>query len=103
MSEPQTVVLSEYVKSAFDSVLDDFDYLADAASRDAQQKDAVSVIREALELLSCRPLNQSEMVKLVMFVALEWQRRRERAEEAAFDRAEGKLWRNAETPLTRTY
>jgi hypothetical protein len=80
------VMIDAYVRESFDGVVCDelgsFDYFVDEATRNNDQAAAVDIIKADLARRYGRPINQSEMIKLVMYVAMEWQRRRESAIEA---------------------
>jgi hypothetical protein len=99
--------IPEYVKKAMDgAIVDDLepiDFLAEGKERNDQSAVALRTIENALMAQYRRPLNTSDLVKIGVAIVAEWDERAEKAREEAFDREQGKLWENADTPFVENF
>jgi hypothetical protein len=98
MSPSETVMIDALVRESFDGVVGDelgpFDYFVSDAQRDNDQSAAVDIIADELRRRFARRLTLSEIVELVEYVGVEWQRRREKAEETNGMRAMARALRD---------
>jgi hypothetical protein len=92
------------VRDTFDDVEWDYLNITDEL-RDWQQTAALFMVETEVmqHFPEYRRFNKSESVKIGILVASEWQRRRAKAEEAAFDREQGKLWSQHEGDFAANY
>jgi hypothetical protein len=95
MNASETVMIDALVRESFDGVVGDelgpFDYSVDDATRDNDQSAAADIITDELRRRLGRPLTLTEIIEVVEYVGVEWERRRERAKEAAWQRDQEKL------------
>ena len=94
---PGPIFIDQYVREAFHGLLldelDPFDYFATDADRDNDQAAAVELMAKDLASRYGRGLTMSELVKLTIQVASQWQQERQNEEErvgmAAIARSHG--------------
>jgi hypothetical protein len=103
-AQPARLDMEAIVRDVFDDVEWEYVNVTDEL-RDWQQTAALYMVETEVmqHFPEYRRFNKSESVKIGILVASEWQRRRAKAEESAFDHAQGKLWSQHEGDFAENY